>query len=364
VRADLERAREQADEAQADVERAREQAEHSRADAERAREQAKQSQEDAERARADAEHARADAELAGPMLQQVREESEAARAELERAILRIREVEAEAQQWRERALRAEADARESRIRADESDEAISRLKRQVGDARADAAAVSALLAAERDVGESLRSQLATTQEQLDLARRTRDMDAPATVVAASRALRWEPASQRALSTVLAGASDWRTGLKDVTRVMASEGGWDVVTAFAPDQKGRIRCLAMWTVAAELAGFETLTWQRPLATPGTAVGEALYAPQPTWLRDLQAGDEGRLGVAAEHGLRSALLLPIRDGIETIALLELMTREETEPDGDLMTSLEAVALQLGHFAHLLRLGARPHWRLGRL
>lgn len=64
------------------------------------------------------------------------------------------------------------------------------------------------------------------------------------------------------------------------------------------------------------------------------------------------------------MRCALLVPIRDGVSTLALLELLSSEARLPDPELLVSFEAIALQLGHFAHLLRLGAKPQWRFGRM
>jgi hypothetical protein len=63
--------------------------------------------------------------------------------------------------------------------------------------------------------------------------------------------------------------------------------------------------------------------------------------------------------------SALLVPIRDGGgETIAMLELLSRTATAPNPELMPSLEAIALQLGATAQLLRLADVPRWRTGRV
>ena len=74
-------------------------------------------------------------------------------------------------------------------------------------------------------------------------------------------------------------------------------------------------------------------------------------------------DSRLNAAAQEEMLTALLVPIREGVATIGLLELLSRKSMVPDTALTTSLEAVALQLAHFSHLLRLGADPHWRLGR-
>ena len=61
--------------------------------------------------------------------------------------------------------------------------------------------------------------------------------------------------------------------------------------------------------------------------------------------------------------SALLVPISNGAETIAMLELLSRTATAPNAELTVSLEAAALQLGAIAQLLKLADLPRWRMGR-
>jgi hypothetical protein len=58
------------------------------------------------------------------------------------------------------------------------------------------------------------------------------------------------------------------------------------------------------------------------------------------------------------------VPISDGGETIAILELLSRTATAPNAELMVSLEAIALQLGAVAQLLKLSEVPRWRTGRV
>ena len=83
---------------------------------------------------------------------------------------------------------------------------------------------------------------------------------------------------------------------------------------------------------------------------------------TCLLDLQSAEDPLLRAAAAEGMGSALLVPISDGTEMIAMLELLSRRATAPDPDLMVSLDAIALQLGALG--LKLVDVPRWRMGRL
>ena len=165
---------------------------------------------------------------------------------------------------------------------------------------------------------------------------------------------WQPTAKRTLSASLARESVWRNVLKETVQVLGSEGGWDTVTAWLPDDSNSLGCAATWTAHQSLDRFEALTWEVPVTREGSLLDQALQAPHLTWLTDIDAVDDARLQTAAAHGMSSALLLPVRSGTNTIGLLELLTHDSIEPDAQIALSLEASALQLGRFGHLLSLG----------
>jgi PAS domain-containing protein len=177
---------------------------------------------------------------------------------------------------------------------------------------------------------------------------------------------WSPDAQRALTSSLARAAEWRTGLKDAIRVLGTEAGWDVVIAWCPDERGRaLRCVAMWMSApAGLSLFETATWQRRQSPTASLAGRTAVGDRASWFGDLSAVSDAQLAAAASEGMEGALLVPMRQGEESIGVLELLTRRPAAPAPEVATAMEAVALQLAHFEYLLRRGAEPRWRLGRL
>ena len=174
--------------------------------------------------------------------------------------------------------------------------------------------------------------------------------------AAGPGVSWQATAKRTLSASLARESVWRNVLKETVQVLGSEGGWDTVTAWLPDNTNGLGCAAIWTAHRGLGQFETLTLDVPLKRDGSLLDQALQAPHLTWLTDLDTVDDERLQTAAAHGMHSALLLPVRTGNTTIGLLELLTHDTIEPDAQIALSLEASALQLGRFGHLLSLGSK--------
>jgi PAS domain-containing protein len=177
---------------------------------------------------------------------------------------------------------------------------------------------------------------------------------------------WSPDAQRSLTSSLAHAAEWRTGLKDAIRVLGTEAGWDVVIAWCPDERGRaLRCVAMWMSAPpELSLFETATWQRRQSPTASLAGRTAVGEHASWFGDLSAVSDAQLTAAAGEGIEGALLVPMRQGQESIGVLELLTRGAGGPAPEVATAMEAVALQLAHFEYLLRRGAEPRWGLGRL
>jgi hypothetical protein len=127
----------------------------------------------------------------------------------------------------------------------------------------------------------------------------------------------------------------------------------------------MRCGAIWMRdPAGLPTFETRIWQHRADASTAEFGRARTRMATTCLLELQSAEDPLLRDAAAGGMGSALLVPISDGGETIAMLELLSRGDTAPDAQLMVSLDAIALQLGAMAQLLKRADVPRWRVGRL
>jgi hypothetical protein len=122
---------------------------------------------------------------------------------------------------------------------------------------------------------------------------------------------------------------------------------------------------MWTdERRRLTEFETATWQRRQPLSGLSIGQAFTSYETRWLTaDLEAEDH-RLQLLAQHGMRGALIVAVCDGARIVAALELLSLDPTPPGPEVITAIEAVALQLGHYWHLLSAGAQPKWRFGRM
>jgi hypothetical protein len=301
-----------------------------------------------------------------------------ARAAGERAAALVQRAEAAAELARGRAEGLETTVASAREGESENRMASER-------ARAEIANLQAALEQARAENETVREAAREATERLERELAARDAAAaaadaarapqppppvigpPETGTAVSRpGPSWNPDAQRALTSSLAQAAEWRTGLKDAIRVLGTEAGWDVVIAWCPDERGRaLRCVAMWMSApAGLSLFETATWQRRQSPTASLAGRAAVGDRASWFGALSAVSDAQLAAAAGEGMEGALLVPMRQGEESIGVLELLTRRPAAPAPEVATAMEAVALQLAHFEYLLRRGAEPRWRLGRL
>ncbi len=126
----------------------------------------------------------------------------------------------------------------------------------------------------------------------------------------------------------------------------------------------MRCGSIWMRdPAGLEAFQTRTWHHRKDLTSAEFGRARNRMATTCVLELRSAEDPLLRAAAEDGMGSALLVPVNDNGETIAMLELLSRTDTAPNAELMVSLEAIALQLGVVAQLLKLADVPRWRMGR-
>jgi GAF domain-containing protein len=163
-----------------------------------------------------------------------------------------------------------------------------------------------------------------------------------------------------------GRTEWRSVLNHAVGTLGSEGGWDATIAWCPDEpRGSMRCGAIWMRdPAGLSTLETRIWQHRQDASTAEFGRARNRMATTCVLELQSAEDPLLRAVAAEGMGSALLVPISNGGETIAMLELLSRTATAPHAELMVSLEAIALQLGAIAQLLKLADVPRWRMGRV
>ncbi len=265
------------------------------------------------------------------------------------------------------------------------EEELAHEREQLGSVRAEsehaarrAEELGGAVTAEQARSDELRESLAREEEhvselqaelsaaQAELAERSLAADEAAPPAGGSDGLRWGAGPQHALATALVGATEWRTALKLATEILGSEGGWDATIAWCTERPGpAMRCGVVWMRdPTSLASIESRAWKHVEDPSAAEFGRARNRMAATCLLDLESAEDRLLAAAGAEGVRSAILVPISDGSDTVAMLELLSRDATMPNPELVVSLDAVALQLGALARLLKFTDDREWRLGRV
>ena len=320
---------------------------------------------------ADLHGAVAQAEAGGAALRGALDQERAARAALEASLTH---AQAEAESAREAAREAEVAAEEAREAARAAGEELER-RRAVPEPAAPAApGAAATLPAQPALAETAvhtpaMPALAAAAPIAHVTAASANGNAwnPGPMpLAAGPGPTWSLGAQRALTSSLASASQWRTGLKDALRILGTEGSWDVIITWCPDDRANVlRCAAMWMLAQGYRShFETDTWQRRESPTTSSIGRVAGSEHATWLGDLGVVDDPQLAAAAREGMKGALLVPLQHDGERIGVLELLSAGAGAPGPDVVSAIEAVGLQLAHFEQRLRQNAEPRWRVGRL
>ncbi len=283
----------------------------------------------------------------------------AALGERDEALATAARLEEELVQEREQLESLRSESSNAAQRANELDGAVA-----AEQARSEELGQS-LVRAEANVSE-LEAELTAVQAELEQQLLPAEVPEADPSAPADDGLRWGAGSQRALSAALMGLTEWRAVLKHTIGTLGSEGGWDATIAWCADRPPRsMRCGEVWKRdPGGLASFEARAWKHVEDPASAEFGRARNRMATTCLLDLQSAEDPLLRAAAADGIGSVILVPVSDGGETIAMLELLSRRATTPNPELVVSLDAIALQLGALARLLKFTDDREWRLGRV
>ena len=155
--------------------------------------------------------------------------------------------------------------------------------------------------------------------------------------------------EHAVSVVLAEAA---TEEEAGTRILSAVGqalGWKLGTLWLVDAAANVlRCKATWRGAAAYAPFEEMTCRLVFAPGAGLPGQTWQQGLPVWDVDISRRPElPRAGVAAEAGLRAAILFPIRGAGAVLGVAEFVTDRMEEPDPLLLRGLVTIGNQIGQY-----------------
>lgn len=118
--------------------------------------------------------------------------------------------------------------------------------------------------------------------------------------------------------------------------------------------GRLHCASSWEAPSSTAtGFTDLCRDFDFAPDVGLPGRIFNSKRPEWIVDVRReGNFPRLGIASEHGLRSAFAFPIILGDTAYGVVEFFTDEVRSPDTELLHMAAALGYQIGEFVERIR------------
>jgi PAS domain S-box-containing protein len=158
------------------------------------------------------------------------------------------------------------------------------------------------------------------------------------------------AVQYRLARVLTEADSLDDAGPDLLGAICDPMGWDVGHLWVVRGESALRPIATWMRPGfEAPDFEEGTRQLVMG-PGFGLPGAVWkSGLPAWFENVLESDSfTRVDSARKAGLRGALAFPIRAGGQTVAVIELFSREARAPDPDLLLLTDALGTLIGEFA----------------
>gem|GEM_PF-2425169 len=156
-------------------------------------------------------------------------------------------------------------------------------------------------------------------------------------------------TQYAVSQILAESTSFADATDRVFKIVCEHLDWDWGIMWIVDHESNSLQLANWwhSPSASFDAIETLHSQARHGPSGLP-GEVWAKGQPVWLQDLSNDPAFRAGGGAlEDGIHGALAFPIRAGGRIFGIMEFLSHEIRESDGELSQTFAVIGSSIGQF-----------------
>jgi two-component system, sensor histidine kinase and response regulator len=157
-------------------------------------------------------------------------------------------------------------------------------------------------------------------------------------------------AQHAATQALAESSTLAAVSSKILDAICQSVAWDFGALWQVDDRENVlRCVDCWHhPLAQVADFEAITRQSTFAPSSGFLGGIWASGQALWVADLAKDLNFPRGpVAGSVGLHGAFGFPIILGTETLGVLEFLSREIKQPDGETLKMMKAIGSQLGQY-----------------
>lgn len=166
---------------------------------------------------------------------------------------------------------------------------------------------------------------------------------------------------KVIADALAARAPFSESCRIVSRTACQAFTWDMAVVWRQDHDGSLSCTDCWSPPdSAMRVFEDATRASQFRVGEGVPGNAWVTRTPNWISDLPTALESSLRerTANDVGLRTAVVLPICCGDEVLAVIELFSRIQREPDYALLELLSTSGSQLASQVTLQRAEHRLH------
>jgi signal transduction histidine kinase len=157
-------------------------------------------------------------------------------------------------------------------------------------------------------------------------------------------------AEHAITRILAQAATVEEATPKILQALCECLGWDLSALWLVDREaGLLRCAELWrTPSIEVPEFEVATRASSFRLGEGLPGRVWESRAPACIADV-AGDSTflRASAAAREGLHAVFAFPILLKTEVLGVIDLVSREISQPDQELFEMMAPIGSQLGQF-----------------
>lgn len=157
-------------------------------------------------------------------------------------------------------------------------------------------------------------------------------------------------TQDAITKIIARATTLETALPHILQAICETTGWEFGEVWHLDHKtSHLTCRTTWCdPASRFAAFEKSGWDVTFASGEGLPGRVWKSEKPAWITNVAADANFLRALLAERdGLRAGIGVPIRIEGEILGAMTFFSRQQRQPDRELLRMLDTVGSQIGLF-----------------
>jgi serine phosphatase RsbU (regulator of sigma subunit) len=163
------------------------------------------------------------------------------------------------------------------------------------------------------------------------------------------------AAEHAVARILAESTRLTDAAPRILQAISQSLEWDVGALWVLDRDaGVLRCIEVWHAPmVAIPAFEQVSRQHTFSAGIGLPGRVWASDSPVWIADVtQDANFPRASIAAKDGLHAAVGFPIRNGIESLGVMEFFSLEIRQPDKELLQMMTSIGSHISQFMERMK------------